>query len=278
MKVIDTYLKISRYRFWSYTAGPFALGTVIAITHLNQLLEVKFLLGLLFFLVPFNFFVYSINDFFDGDTDKFNTKKQLQELKYSAKMNKILKWGLVSFALYWVILFLQLNDANRFLLLLLTLISYLYSAPPIRFKTRPFLDSFSNILYALPGFIGYLNFSTNQIPIQILLICIMYTFAMHLFSAIPDIDADTKANLKTTAIVLGEKRSLMVCLLLWLGISIILLSINIPIFILSLIYIVLPLICIHKPEYLQKIYWLFPVINAFVGFMIFWIIVIIKFL
>ncbi len=277
MQTIKQYIKISRYRFWLYTAGPFLLGTVLGISQVTDLLRFDFFIVLIFFLIPFNFFIYSVNDFFDEDTDKYNSKKTEQETKYTKDLNRIYRWGLISFAVLFIVVFLILNPVNRILLILVTAVSYFYSAPPIRFKSKYIVDSLSNILYAIPGFIGFFMFNQPVIPWQFIYIGFAYNAAMHLFSAIPDIEADKLAQLKTSAILFGKKLSLVVCLVLWFSISLILLSANLLIFSISLIYSLLVLIVIIKPNLLTKVYWLFPYVNGIAGFIIFWIIAINKF-
>jgi 4-hydroxybenzoate polyprenyltransferase len=97
--------------------------------------------------------------------------------------------------------------------------------------------------------------------------------AMHLFSAIPDIDADTKAKLNTTAIYLGRDYSLIACFLLWVVFAfIIIIESNInPLFeLLTLIYPLIPLSLLIKPSLpISKIYWYFPWINNLLGFGLF---------
>ena len=44
---------------------------------------------------------------------------------------------------------------------------------------------------------------------------------MHLFSAIPDIECDRAAGITTTAVFLGRKRSLLLCLAFWTGLAVI---------------------------------------------------------
>lgn len=274
---IIKYLKISRYRFWFYTAGPFLLGIILGIDSIEEILNPQMFFLLFYFLIPFNFFIYAINDYFDQDTDIFNPKKTNQETAYKKEFLPIFKFGLTTFVLFSIVAVLLLNPLNRHLLIFLILISFFYSAPPLRFKSKPFIDSLSNVLYAIPGFIGFLYISnTSTLPFEAIYIGIAYTGAMHLFSAVPDIESDKKAKLKTTAVFFGEKISLYLCLFLWFSISILLLNINKFLFIVSLIYPFTVLYVIFNKN-VSRVYWWFPYINTIVGFLSFWILVFSKF-
>ena len=94
MKHLEWILSISRPRFWTYLAGPWAVGMVTASSSLNDFTNAFFWIGLLFFLWPANFFLYGVNDYADGDTDKFNPKKQHYENLYQTNQNSIL-WSLM---------------------------------------------------------------------------------------------------------------------------------------------------------------------------------------
>ncbi len=86
-------------------------------------------------------------------------------------------------------------------------LSVAYSAPPVRFKARPFLDSLSNGLYALPGVVAYAALAGSLPPMPALAGAWVWTMGMHTFSAIPDIEPDRRAGIETTATFLGEGRT-----------------------------------------------------------------------
>ena len=71
-------------------------------------------------------------------------------------------------------------------------LSYFYSAKPIRFKDKPFLDFSSNYLYVMPGIFGFYLVSGSMPALIILVGAYMHISAMHIFSAIPDIEFDKK--------------------------------------------------------------------------------------
>lgn len=263
-------LHASRPRFWAYLAGPFLLGYVAGGSSIYPLLSLFFFLMLLYFLLPANILLYGVNDYFDSDTDQFNEKKKSHEVLLKASQKRILRLALLlNIAISIAVYILLPNTISQTLFVIFILLSIFYSTPPLRFKSHPFIDSFSNILYIFPALIAY-SFFSNIYSIPVILAMSFWAIAMHLYSAIPDIKSDTKANLKTTAVVLGEKNSLILCAVLYM--LAVLCGLLTPLSYLSLIgliYIILPLVGLFKPHLISKIYWLFPYINTILGFVLF---------
>lgn len=262
-------LKISRPRFWLYTAGPFFVGSVIGAKTLSELFSVYTLSLFFFFLLPVNILIYGVNDLFDLETDTLNPKKGTKEFKISSAEIVTLRILVVLLSfLAFVIFLLQPTQELRALGLLFLFLSLGYSAPPLRFKARPFFDSFSNGLYIVPGLLAYSYFFGELPGILVISAVWAWAMAMHLYSAIPDIAYDKAVGLKTTAVMLGEKMSLLVCLLLW-GFfavqSFYFVGINL-VTVLFLVYPGIPLahLFLNKLE-VKKIYWLFPYITTGIG-------------
>ena len=270
---LKQFFYTSRPRFWLYTAGPFAIGYISIIQNFSDILFTEFLLYFLFFLIPSNYFIYSVNDYFDEDTDMLNAKKNNYELKLDQSQKKyIILINALIFALGLTLSILSPQPTITLLMILFFFFSYFYSAPPIRFKKIPFLDSFSNVLYTIPAIIGIFLVNPVLPAWYILLILILWPAGMHLFSAIPDIEADKQGNINTTAVFLGYKKSLLLCFIYWGIISALFLFYNIYfLFIISLIY---PLMVVYSYKQHKKnifiIYTYFPWINTGVGFVLFW--------
>jgi 4-hydroxybenzoate polyprenyltransferase len=270
---IQTFIKISRPKFWNYLAGTFLVGYSLGTDSLTDFYIPIFWILLGYFLLPANFFLYGINDLFDQDTDQFNTKKNTAEHRLKNRETRQLThfiWitALCSILILWILPSLL----TKIIFLLFIFLSFAYSAPPFRFKAKPVIDSISNILYILPGLIGYLALSDKAISFEIILAMSAWAIAMHLFSAIPDILPDKKARLATSAVCLGEKTSLIICSLLWSVFVFISLSQTslYPFNLLTLIYPLIPLYIIFKQKSnIMKIYWLFPYLNTIIGFILF---------
>ena len=242
---------MSRPRFWMYTAGPFLLGSLAA--SVDVVFTYTFWLQFLFFLIPANFFLYGINDIADQDTDKYNSKKKDKERGFSSSHTVYVT---ISF-LFFVVYAFFLRGGSLLLLGLFFFLSFAYSMKPFRFKQLPFLDSFSNVLYIIPGLLGYYFYSGSLPSISIIIASWCWVWAMHLYSAIPDIIPDKKAHLLTTAVLLGRNKSLLFCGLLW----------TITTVVSGLwflfIYSIMCIISYYGNE--KKIYWYFPLLNMVIG-------------
>lgn len=277
---IQKIINISRYRFWIYTSGPYLIGFLLGSSSIENIFSPLFILSFLYFLIPANIFIYGVNDYFDKDTDKFNQKKGQQEFKLRNLDTRLVFNLILASSLFGAIfLILTPSHTSKITFILFIFLSYFYSAQPLRFKSKPFIDSLSNILYFLPGIIGYAQVSSALPPMSLLIAFLCWTTAMHLFSAIPDIKADTKAGLKTTAIVLGVNKSLILCLLLWLFFSSTVISFFNTVYLLFLfIYPLIPLsLLINKKLNITWVYWCFPYINSINGFLAFVLILKTKF-
>lgn len=263
---------VSRYRFWSYTSGPYLLGYTLGASSLADFYSLKFFLVLLFFLLPANIFLYGVNDLYDRDTDRYNRKKGSKENKLQPSDEKFILLALIISSLtFFVLMIFTSSTSANFTLLIFWLLSFFYSAKPFRLKSKPFVDSASNVLYILPGIYGYIITAGTFPPIVPLIGFWFWSASMHLFSAIPDISADKKANLYTTAVFLKGKGSLFTCSLLWSAFFIITYYYFKHILIITLIiYPLIPITLIFSSRsLLNKVYWYFPYINTLLGFIMF---------
>ena len=104
---------------------------------------------------------------------------------------------------------------------------------------------------------------------------------MHAFSAIPDIDADREAGLATIATKLGSGGTLLFCLIAYIASAA--LSVRfLGIFgiICGVVYasiIIITSFSKHR-EGVFSVYRYFPIVNAVVGFCLFWYVAISRFL
>lgn len=271
-------LKTSRPRFWFYILGPYLLG-VAAARHLGGLEEsVTLILFGLYFTFPANLLVYGINDIFDYETDKRNTKKQGYEMMLGKAQHKVI-W-------FWILLLnvpvlaLSVNiSAEVFIALAAFLFfSIFYSAPPIRAKTKPFLDSAFNILYLFPGYVGYViaNYYdlSGVFSPSVFFAGAAWVMAMHAYSAVPDITADKAAGLKTIATVLGVRGTLWLCFALY-TVSALLAPLvlgQLP-KMLWLIYAAMMALSLKEgtEQGVMKVYRYFPAVNVAVGMVVFFL-------
>ncbi len=263
-------LSISRPRFWMYLAGPFLLGYLAGVPAPRDLRTAQFWLPFLYFLLPANFFLYGINDLFDAETDQNNAKKGAQEHRLIASERNRLIGLLISIGVLDVLFFGLTPPAIWPVFGLFLLLSVFYSAPPLRFKARAFFDSYSNVLYVLPGFLAYFLTAGRLPPAGVMLGALCWAAGMHAYSAIPDIEPDRAAHIETVAVVLGKERALLFVLVNWLLFALLMIGSLGVLAVSLLIYPLIPLALYVRPRWsVARAYWWFPGLNALVGFLAF---------
>jgi 4-hydroxybenzoate polyprenyltransferase len=189
--------------------GPYAVGVLAAGTVTNW--PLMLIIGL-YFTLPANLLIYGVNDIFDYETDKHNPKKSSYEALVKPKDQKKL-WRFIGITNAPFLLLLPfIGEQARWGVTGFLFFSYFYSAPPLRAKVRPFIDSVFNVLYVFPAVIGY-GLVAGKLPNPFLFLAAMlWCMAMHAYSAIPDIESDKKAHINTIATKLGQKGTLIFCL------------------------------------------------------------------
>jgi 4-hydroxybenzoate polyprenyltransferase len=147
---------------------------------------------------------------------------------------------------------------------------YFYSAPPIRFKELPILDSLSNISYTLPGVAVYVYYAQAFPSLALWLVVLLWPAAMHLFSAVVDYESDLEDNVMTTAVWLGKWKAVWLCAAYWGLVSVLLFMSNLILFgLISLIYPLIMVYILYRREiHLFKLYTYFPWINMGVGMLV----------
>ena len=146
-----------------------------------------------------------------------------------------------------------------------------YSAPP-RFKTKPILDSASNVLYIFPGALAFYLSSAQEISLPLFGAAWCWAMAMHAYSAVPDITADKSNGLQTVATLLGFRGTLFFCLMLYaLAATLSFAHLGALSIALGAVYVGLMLFSLRQPNEatLLRVYRWFPLINSLCGMALF---------
>jgi len=267
MDALRYAFRISRFRFGIYTAGTYVAGYALGSAALGSFMDPAFLLYLLYFFFPANVFIYGVNDLWDEETDKLNPKKGTkEEMITSSKRKTLLRIVLLSAAISLGLMALQ-DWTARAIFSGFLLLSYFYSAEPLRFKSKPILDFASNMLYIMPGIFGF-YIASGSLPSYLLVLAgFFHISAMQIFSAVPDIECDMKAKITTTAVFFGRKISLALCVAFWSGLSAIALYLSglHPLSFLALIYPAIPAFLLFSRTDINRIYWRMPYVNTALG-------------
>ena len=262
-------LIISRPRFWMYVMGTFLVGMIASgnpFGYETKTVIILIVLGI-FFSLPANLFIYGVNDIFDYETDRHNDKKSNYEALLVPEQHKLLWKKIGWFTLPFLPLMFLLNIYCLGAMAIFLFTGYFYSARPIRAKSKPPLDIiFSSIIYVSPAVIGYLatgNLNLGWMPIVGGLI---WASAMQTYSAVPDIEADKKAGVKTLATQMGERGALLFCLFAFLISAIIgYYYVGFLALVFGFIYAILVTLSIIKSNQVFKYYTYFPLINTLSG-------------
>jgi 4-hydroxybenzoate polyprenyltransferase len=196
----------SRPVSWINTAYPFAAAYLLT----TRQIDATLVIGTLFFLVPYNLAMYGINDVFDYESDLRNPRKGgAHGAVLDRRMHQVTLWAAGLLCLPFVAYLLVVGSPASWLVLAASLFFVVfYSAPPLRLKERPFLDSatssihfFSPAVYAL-----VLAGATWTLPLAALIVAFaLWGVASHAFGAVQDVVADREAGIASIATARGAR-------------------------------------------------------------------------
>ncbi|WP_129336723.1 UbiA family prenyltransferase [Cellulomonas endophytica] len=200
--VLRRLVHISRPVLWVNTIG----SGVVAVWLTGALMDVRALPVLLWLTLPFNLLIYGVNDIYDQETDAANPRKgSLEGARIRPSEVRLIAGGVAVLNVPFLLWFLlALPTAANAVVLLYAGVFVFYSARPLRFKARPFLDALSNAAYALPLLIVPLALGVEPVwPVALGLMA--WSVAKHPFDAVQDIVEDRAAGITTTAVRLGPR-------------------------------------------------------------------------
>jgi len=200
--VLGRLLYISRPVLWINTVGPALVGMWLT----GDLWRWEALPLLIWLTLPFNLLIYGVNDVFDQETDAKNPRKGSLEGAKILPEEVLPIWrGVLLTNVPFLIYFVSVMPYRAALWILLYAVLFVgYSAPPLRFKARPYLDSLSNAAYAFPLVFVPLALESPVVwPAALGLMA--WSAAKHTFDASQDVDEDRRVGIKTTAVQLSIK-------------------------------------------------------------------------
>ncbi len=197
-------LLASRPVSWINTGLPFLAAAFEETRGLTPLL----LLGTFYFLIPYNLLLYGVNDLFDYASDVANPRKQSLEGGLVAPAYSRPLWAAVLLTnVPLVALLAWASGPVAAVALVLTVgVALAYSAPPLRTKVRPFLDSTTSAFhFVLPAVCGFLVMgrAAADLPWLVLGGFMAWGIASHAIGAIQDVAYDRAAGIGSIATALG---------------------------------------------------------------------------
>lgn len=205
MQKILLLIKTSRPLLWSI--GP--LVFLIGLSSSSGTVTPLAIFQIILLSFPYCILAYGINDIYDYESDKINPRKRLlQGIKLEPKYHSFIKKSsIIALLLIVTSALFSLSVMNIVGALILLFFTYYYSAPPLRFKERPPLDSISNgMLYFLGPCLMGVSFGSwtlaDSIQIFFTTFCVM---GFHAFTTIMDYEPDKRAGERTFAIAFGKR-------------------------------------------------------------------------
>jgi len=217
--VILSILKASRPVSWINTAFPFAAGYLMT----TRTVDAVFIVGTLFFLIPYNLLMYGVNDVFDYESDLANPRKGgiegavVRDRSAARRVHRgILRASALTMIPPFVWLLAQGGVAAGVTLTLVVGGVLAYSVPALRFKERAVLDSFTSAMH----FCGPLVYALVLTGVSLGALhvwpvigsFIAWGIASHAFGAVQDVKADRAADIGSIATALGARSTVWVAL------------------------------------------------------------------
>lgn len=208
--MIETIKKlfwVSRPISWINTAYPFAVAYFFATGHV----DLKLVLGSLFFLIPYNLLMYGINDVFDYESDLRNPRKGgIEGSLLEPRWHRLTVVSAVASSLPFILYLTYVgSSASTGWLYFFIFTVIAYSAKGLRFKEKPFLDSLTSASHFVGPMIFGLSLGGANLADPVLLALIaaftLWGIGSHAFGAVQDAIADREGGIASIATVIGAR-------------------------------------------------------------------------
>lgn len=206
----------SRPISWVNTAFPFGAAYLLVTREIDWVL----LVGVLYFLIPYNFAMYGINDVFDYASDLANPRKGgIEGALLAPRLHRPTLWMAALTNIPFLIILGSAGGPAAWAALAVSAFAVVaYSAPKLRFKERPFIDSFtSSTHFVSPAVVALLLAGADlSFPLVLILAAFfLWGMAAHAFGAIQDITPDREAGIHSIATVIGARATSRLAFTLW---------------------------------------------------------------
>ena len=196
----------SRPLSWVNTAYPFAAAYLLT----TGRIDAAWVIGTLYFLVPYNLAMYGINDVFDYESDLHNPRKGgVEGAVLDRSFHRITLWAALATNVPFLVALVLLGSPLSWLVLAISVFAVIaYSAPGLRFKERPFLDSMtSSTHFVSPAVYGLVLAGAEFTPglWAVLGAFFLWGMASQAFGAVQDVVPDREGGIGSIATVLGAR-------------------------------------------------------------------------
>jgi 4-hydroxybenzoate polyprenyltransferase len=219
----------SRPLSWVNTAFPFAAAYLLTTRHIDA----TFVIGTLYFLIPYNLAMYGINDVFDYESDLHNPRKGgVEGALLDPSVHRTTLWAAIITNIPFLAYLAVVGSPLSWLVLAISVLAVIaYSAPRLRFKERPFLDSVTSATHfvspAVYAFVLAGAVFTGSLW-ALLAAFFLWGMASHAFGAVQDIVADREGGIGSIATVIGGRATVRLAFFAYLAGGILLLFTSWP--------------------------------------------------
>jgi 4-hydroxybenzoate polyprenyltransferase len=206
VKTLGQLFVSSRPLSWINTAFPFAAAYLLT----TGRIDAAFIIGTIYFLIPYNLAMYGINDVFDYESDLRNPRKGgVEGALLDPSIHRTTLWAAVITNVPFLVALVALGSPLSWLILAVSVFAVIaYSAKGLRFKEKPFLDSVtSSTHFVSPAVYGLVLAGATFTPALwlILVSFFLWGIASHAFGAVQDVIADREGGLASIATVIGAR-------------------------------------------------------------------------
>jgi 4-hydroxybenzoate polyprenyltransferase len=219
----------SRPLSWVNTAFPFAAAYLVT----TRSIDATFVIGTLYFLIPYNLAMYGINDVFDYESDLRNPRKGgVEGALLDRSLHRVTLWAALITNVPFLIYLVIVGSPLSWLVLAISVFAVIaYSIKGLRFKERPFLDSLtSSTHFVSPAIYGLVLAGAVFTPHlwAVLAAFFLWGIASHAFGAVQDVLADREGDISSVATVIGAKATVRLSVIAYLAAGILLLDASWP--------------------------------------------------
>jgi 4-hydroxybenzoate polyprenyltransferase len=228
-------LAASRPFSWINTAYPFAAGYLLAT---GGRIDTALVVGTIYFLIPYNLLMYGVNDVFDYASDLRNPRKggiegALADPATAHVVHRRILLACAAVNLPLLVWLVALGDAAAAATLgVVVFLVIAYSAPGLRFKERPVVDSATSAMHFVGPLLYALVLTGTDLAARtawpVLVAFFAWGMGSHAFGAVQDVRADREGGIASVATVLGAHATVVASFVAYLVAAAVLLLVPWP--------------------------------------------------
>jgi 4-hydroxybenzoate polyprenyltransferase len=229
LAAVRQLLGASRPVSWINTAYPFGAAYLAA----GGGITAEWLIGTLYFLIPYNLLMYGVNDVFDYESDLRNPRKGgIEGVVLDRRFHRLTLVAAAVTNLPFLAALVVLGSTSSTAVLAVSVFAVIaYSAPGLRFKERPVLDSVTSSTHFVSPAAFALALAGAPVTLTVaaaLVAFFLWGMASQAFGAVQDVSADRAAGIASVATWLGAARTVRAAMALYAAAGLVMLAAGWP--------------------------------------------------